>query len=98
MWLIHWTEFTGDCVGGAVAGRATIQCTFTNTLQSLTCSFDGGESEECELPLMLGIDRFSVGNHTVVLTATDEFGQTFETSIGFTIAAPRKHMKVIILF
>ena len=83
------------CESSGVPGRATVQCSFSNDLESLTCSFDGGESEECELPLVFDIDRFSVGVHTVVLMATDEFGQTFQTSIGFIIGAPCKQTIVI---
>ena len=55
---------------------------------SVTCSFDGGEAENCTLPLIVDIGRFGTDNHTVVLTATDEFGQTSSISLGFRLTAP----------
>ena len=40
------------------------------------CSFDGGPEEICSFPLEVGIGRFGTELHTVVVTATDEFGQS----------------------
>ncbi|CAI8024290.1 hypothetical protein GBAR_LOCUS14117 [Geodia barretti] len=80
--------FEGVCGTSGVAGRQRFDCTFTNDVVSVTCSFDGGEAENCTLPLIVDIGRFGTDNHTVVLTATDEFGQTSSISLGFRLTAP----------
>ena len=63
---------------------------------SVTCSFDGGEAENCSLPLIVDIGRFGTDDHTVVLTATDEFGQTASISLTFRLAAPGKELWLIL--
>ena len=57
-------------------------CSFNNRLHSLTCSFDGEEPEECSFPMTLSIDESVPGPRSVVVTATDEFGQTFSIPLG----------------
>ena len=78
------------CGSSGVPGQVTFQCSFSNDLESLTCSVDGGESEECELPLVFDIDELGEGFHNVVLRATDQFGQTLFLSFNFSLTTPRK--------
>ena len=71
-------QLEGVC--GTVGGEGfqqTLDCSFNNPLSSVTCSFDEGEPEECSTSLVLSIDRFGSGLHTVVISATDVYGQTF---------------------
>ena len=63
-------ELEGVCGGGSSQRFA---CTFNNNVVSVTCSFDGGEEEDCSLPLVVTTDIFGTDDHFVVLTATDEF-------------------------
>ena len=74
-----------DVVGGSQL-QAEISCSFTNPVASILCSFDGGEPEECFFPLIATVERFGIGEHSVVVTATDRFGQTFSITVGFTIS------------
>ena len=78
------------CGSSGAPGQVTFQCSFSNNLESLTCSVDGGESEECELPLVFDIDELGEGFHNLVLTATDQFGQTLYLSFNFSLTTPRK--------
>ena len=78
-----------DVIGGSQL-RAEIGCSFTNPVASILCSFDGGEQEECSFPLIATSERFGIGGHSVLVTATDRFGQTFSITVGFTIR--RKHV------
>ena len=68
----------------AVPGRQTFDC-LTNRPVSVMCSYDGGPAENCSLPLEVDIDRFGTDSHTVVITATDEFGQSLSVSFNFTL-------------
>lgn len=74
-----------ECRISAVPGRQTFGCVFTNELESTSCSFDGGPAENCSFPLVVGIDRFGTDNHTVVVTAVDEFGQTLDVVLEFSL-------------
>ena len=80
-----------ECASGAVAGRETITCDSSNKLVSVVCSFDGGKSEECSLPLVLGINRFGTDNHTVVVTVVDEFGQSLSLTFDFRLIQRELH-------
>ena len=71
----------GEIGGSGV--RVTFTCSFNNPLSSLTCSFDGGPPEDCSPRLVVSIERFGTDPHTVVMTATDEFGQTFSLTRSF---------------
>ena len=75
-----------ECGISAVPGRQTFGCVFTNELESTSCSFDGGPAETCSFPLVVGIDRFGTDNHTVEVTAVDEFGQTLSFPLSFALA------------
>ena len=88
--LILLAVFTGVCGTTGVPGTQRFDCDFTNNVVSVTCSFDGGAPEDCVLPLVVGIERFGTDNHTVVLTATDEFGQTADITLPFRLTPPRK--------
>ena len=79
---------TVECVGGAVSGRVTIECNTSNTVNSTTCAFDGGPAEPCSLPLRLLIAEYGTEQHTVIITITDEFGQSVSTEVSFSIAPP----------
>ena len=73
-----------------------IGCSFNNEVVSLKCSFDQGLREDCSLPLGLSIEMFGPGQHTVVLTAIDVFGQTFSTELPFSFSGnyrSRFHVK-----
>ena len=60
-------------------------CTFSNPVTSVVCSFDGGEVENCSFPLEVGIDRFGTDNHTVVVTVVDVFGQSLFFELDFRL-------------
>ena len=77
-----------ECVAGAVSGRVTVQCTSSNTISSTTCAFDGGPAESCSLPLELLIAEYGTEQHTVIITITDEFGQSVSSEVSFRIAPP----------
>ena len=79
------SELVGTCgvVGGGSSQR--FDCTFNNNVVSVTCSFDGGEEEDCSLPLVVTTDMFGTDDHFVVLTAIDEFGQRFRTPLLFSL-------------
>ena len=57
----------------------------------MTCSFDGGVAEDCSLPLVLDIVRFGTDEHVVIVTATDEFGQTASVSLIFRLSGTLSH-------
>ena len=88
--LILLAVLTGVCGTTGVPGTQRFDCDFTNNVVSVTCSFDGGAPEDCQLPLVVEIERFGTDNHTVVLTATDEFGQTVDITLRFQLSPPRK--------
>lgn len=52
-----------------------VNCITSNPLMSLVCVYDDGQSEDCSFPIILSIERFGTKNHTLVITATDGFGQ-----------------------
>ena len=81
-----FVDLNVNCTRFAVPGRETIVCGLTNTLVSVSCSFDGGLSENCSFPLVLLIDRFGTVDHNVTITATDVFGQSVTFSFNFSIA------------
>ena len=74
-----------DCGTGAVAGRQTFACEATNTIASVTCSFDGGPPETCTFPVVARIDRFGTDNHTLVVTVVDVFGQSVSQEFDFRL-------------
>ena len=74
------------CESGAVPGRQIFECDPSNQLASVVCSFDGGPKESCSFPLKVEIGRFGTEKHTVVVTATDVFGQTETLSFDFQLA------------
>ena len=63
-----------------------IDCTLTNPVASATCSYDGGEEEDCSFPLTVTTERFGTNPHIVVVTATDGFGQTSILPLYFRLA------------
>ena len=77
--------FGGVC--GAVGGGSSqrFDCTFNNNVVSVTCSFDGGEEEDCSLPLVVTADIFGGDDHFVIFTAIDEFGQRFRIPLFFRL-------------
>ena len=83
-----------QCSREAVPGRETIRCGVTNPIASITCSFDGGEAENCSFPLELTIDRFGTDDHTLVVTVVDVYGQTFiSEEFEFTLIERERHIK-----
>ena len=74
-----------ECQISAVPGRQTFECTFSNPLASVTCSFDGGPGETCSFPLEVGIGRFGTDRHTVDVTVVDVFGQSEVVSFNFSL-------------
>ena len=85
------TELEGFCGTSGPLGQETLDCTFNNDLVSVTCSFDGGVAEDCSLPLVLDIVRFGTDEHVVIVTATDEFGQTASVSLIFRLSGRLSH-------
>ena len=73
------------CGMSAVPGRQTFWCKFSNPLESVTCSFDGGPGETCSFPLEVGIGRFGTDNHTLDATVVDVFGQSEVVSFNFAL-------------
>ena len=71
-----------DFVGVPLRDQEEYSCTFNNPLDSLTCSFDGEEPVACSFPVLLTRDISGPGPHSVVVTATDVFGQTFSIPLG----------------
>ena len=69
----------------AVPGRQEFDCSFSNPVESVSCSFDGGEPENCSFPLKVEIGRFGTDNHTVVVTVVDEFGQSLNLTFNFRL-------------
>ena len=79
-------ELEGVC--GSVGGEGfqqRFECSFNNPLNSLTCSFDGGEPETCSPTLLVTIDRLGPGPHRVVMIGTDVYGQTFSIPLEFRL-------------
>ena len=52
----------------------------------VTCSFDGGEQENCSFPLELANARFGTDPHTVNVTVFDDSGQSQIIPLPFRIA------------
>ena len=52
----------------------------------MTCSFDGGEPENCSPTLVVSVDRFGTDPHSVVMTATDRYGQIYRIGLGFQLS------------
>ena len=79
-------ELEGRCeLVGDEGYQQWFECSFNNPLNSLTCSFDGGEPETCSPILLVTIDRLGPGPHTVVMIATDENGQTISIPLEFRL-------------
>ena len=90
---ISLPDLTVSCVQGAVSGRTTLQCSTSNNITSTTCSFDGQPAQPCSLPLQLLFSEYGPGNHTVLITFTDEFGQTLSTLQTFSVSPPDINFK-----
>ena len=82
------------CGSRAVPGGQEFFCGFSNNVESVTCSFDGGPFENCSFPLVVGIDEFGTDNHTLVVTVVDEFGQSVDRVLTFRLTE-RKSAAVI---
>ena len=82
---LYTTGLNVTCLPGAVAGRQTFSCSSTNRLVSVMCSFDGGPAESCSFPLVVEIGRFGTDDHTVLVTVIDEFGQSLDVMLSFTL-------------
>ena len=80
--------FNLQCSSSGVPGGATIDCVSSNTIVSSVCAYDGGPPQNCTLPVTATYPEFSEGDHTVVVTATDEYGQTATSTLPFQIVAP----------
>ena len=65
--------------------QQTLNCSFNNPLSSVTCSFDDGEPETCSPTVVVSIDRFGAGQHILLMTATDVYGQTFGIPLSFQL-------------
>ena len=90
---IPYPDLKEICVHGAVSGRTTLQCITSNNITSTTCSFDGQPAQPCALPLQLLFSEYGPGNHTVLITFTDEFGQTLSTFQTFSVSPPDMNFK-----
>ena len=82
-----YVALTGACGPSGFGNSIQFDCSFSNIPVTLRCSFDGGAEEDCSLPLGLTIERFGAGEHTVVLTAIDEFGQSLSTEFPFSFSS-----------
>ena len=82
--IISDTE--AECWSISIAGRQEFHCSFQTHLVSVRCSFDGGEPENCSLPLVVDIERFSTESHAVNVTVTDEHDQLWELTFDFKLA------------
>ena len=80
-----FAELEGECRAFGVTGRQRFDCTFSNNLTSITCSFDGGEAEDCSFPVIVDFERFGTENHTLVVTVVDEFGQFLDIVFEFQL-------------
>jgi len=69
------------CSSNGVTGYAVVRCFRTNNIASITCSIDGGEEENCTLPLTLTAAEVGLGEHTVAFTLTDVCGDTAQDSV-----------------
>ena len=70
------TELEVTCVSRGVPGSQEFLCGFSNNVESVTCSFDGGPIENCSFPLVVDIEEFGTDNHTLVVIVVDVFGQS----------------------
>ena len=73
------------CVTETIPGRQTFECESNYPLESVVCSFDGGRAESCSFPLVVKVDKFGTEEHTVVVTATDVFGESKLLSFNFQL-------------
>ena len=80
------TDTEAECWSISIAGRQEFHCSFQTHLVSVRCSFDGGEPENCSLPLVVDIERFSTESHAVNVTVTDELDQLWELTFDFKLA------------
>ena len=62
----------------------TLFCENNNKLMSQLCAFDGQPAIECSFPLEIRLTGLRLGDHNVVISVSDEFGQTDNFSISFT--------------
>ena len=85
--FVFYVALTASCGPSGFGNSIQFDCSFSNIPVTLRCSFDEGEEEDCSLPLLLTIERFGAGRHTVVLTATDEFGQSLSTEFPFSFSS-----------
>ena len=74
-----------QCGISAVPGRQTFSCGVTSSIDSVTCSFDGGPGEACSFPIEVGIDRFGTDSHTLDVTVVDVFGRSAVVSFNFSL-------------
>ena len=59
-----------------------------DNIASITCSIDGGEEENCTLPLMLTAAEVGLGEHTVAFTLTDVCGDTAQSVVNILWDGP----------
>ena len=86
-------QLQGVC--GSVGGEGFQQkfdCTFNNPLSSVTCSYDGGQQEECSPTVLVTYERFGPGTHTLVMTALDQYGQTYSIALTFRLSRKPVHI------
>ena len=70
------TELEVICEVRGVPSSQEFLCGFSNNVESVTCSFDGGPFENCSFPLVVDIEEFGTDNHTLVVIVVDVFGQS----------------------
>ena len=73
------------CSSSASPGSQTFNCPSVFPVASTTCSFDGGEQENCSFPLVVGFERFGSAAHGVVVTVVGVDGQVMTFSFNFTL-------------
>ena len=76
------------CTSNGVTGYAVVQCFRSNNIASITCSIDGGEEENCTLPLTLTAAEVGLGEHTVAFTLTDVCGDTAQSVVNILWDGP----------
>ena len=88
------TELEVTCGSRGVPGRQEFFCGFSNRVESVTCSFDGGPFENCSFPLVVGIEEFGTDYHTIMVTVVDVFGQSVDRVLTFRLAERKRHFVI----
>ena len=84
--IILSTALTILCIFSPLPVREELDCTFSNEVTEVLCSYDNLPAEECPpFPFVFDSLEFGSDQHTLTINATDEYNQTVNFTYTFQL-------------